>query len=77
MARKATIKKITKAYVRTYSDNGQVKVYIEGIDSDGHGFRTEGDVKIGPRGVYRFGAHMRALISRAKREGVKLKRETW
>lgn len=62
------IKQITKAYVRTYSDSGQVTAYVEWVDRRGTSGRTEGKPD---------GAHMRALMSRAEREGVKVERERW
>ena len=36
------IAKITDAYVRHYSDNGQTKAYVEWIDNRGKAGRTEG-----------------------------------
>lgn len=62
------ITKITKAYTRTYSDNGMTKTYIEWVDDKGDTGRTEGDAK---------NSHMAALLARAAREGVKHTKETW
>jgi hypothetical protein len=56
-----TISKITKAYTRTYTDSGQVTTYVEWIDDEGRKGRTEGNGK---------GTHMKALLARARREGV-------
>ena len=64
------IAKITRTYTRTYSDNGQVKTYVEWIDTDGKSGRTEGDGKSG-------GLHLAALLGRATREGVKHEIQTW
>lgn len=62
------IARITRAYVRTYSDTGQVKTYVEWIDFRGRTGRTEGD---------RHNAHMAALVTRGRREGVPLLCERW
>lgn len=62
------IAKITKAYIRTYTDTGQTTAYVEWIDDKGQSGRTEGK---------RNGPHMQALLSRAKREGVRVERERW
>lgn len=63
-----TIKKITKAYTRLYTDNKSTKAYVEFVDSNGKTGRTEGSPS---------NAHMKALFARARREGVKVKREVW
>ena len=75
------IAKINKAYVRRYSDSGQVTAYVEGVDDKGKSFRTEAapyaqQRKNAPMTVT-FGHHMHALFARAAREGVRLRRETW
>jgi hypothetical protein len=57
------ITKITKAYIRTYSDSGQVTAYVEWIDSKGESGRTEGEPD---------NQHMQALMNQAEREGVGL-----
>jgi hypothetical protein len=62
------IKTITKAYIRTYGDNGQTTAYVEWVDGRGRAGRTEGK----PDNL-----HMLALLARAEREGVTVKRETW
>lgn len=62
------IKKITKCYVRTYSDNGQITAYVEWVDNTGRTGRTEGSEQ---------NLHIAALIARGQREGVELTRETW
>lgn len=64
----ATIAKITRAYIRTYGDTGQVTSYVEWVDSRGEQGRTEG----GPENL-----HMQALLARARREGVTVERERW
>lgn len=64
----STISKITKAYIRTYSDNKQTTAYVEWTDSKGKSGRTEGKPN---------NAHMQALLARAEREGVQVARETW
>jgi hypothetical protein len=70
-----TIKRI---YIRRYRDNGQTMAYCDWAD----GSRTEATAqhyyehpsyKFAPR----FGVHMHQLFARAKREGLKLQRETW
>jgi hypothetical protein len=55
---------IDRAYVRTYSDSGQVTAYVEWSD----GSRTKGE----PSGV-----HMSELFRRAKRDGIEIESETW
>lgn len=62
------ITQITKTYTRHYRDNGQTTTYVEWIDRRGKPGRTEGDASNG---------HMAALLTRATREGVEHKRETW
>jgi hypothetical protein len=64
----AGIAEITKAVLRTYSDSGQEKAIISWKDTKGKAGTTEGDPKNG---------HMKALLDRAKREGVKVTKETW
>jgi hypothetical protein len=60
------IAKITKAYIRTYSDNGQTKACVEWIDHKGENGWTEGKPD---------NAHMQALLARAEREGVTVERQ--
>lgn len=62
------ITKITRAYIRTYTDNGQTVAYVEWIDDEGESGRTEGQPT---------NAHMQALMQRAKREGLTVERERW
>lgn len=62
------ITKITKTYVRTYSDNGQTKAYVEWVDSKGESGRTEGEPD---------NAHMQALLQRARREGITIECQRW
>ncbi len=64
----ARIKEITKAYIRTYTDSGQVKAYVEWKDDKGKAGTTEGDPENG---------HMKALLDRAKREKVKVETQKW
>jgi hypothetical protein len=72
------IAKITDAYVRHYSDNGQTTAYVEWIDHRGRTGRTEGAVKA-KRGTLAqvYGEHMGALIARAICHGVEIRRERW
>ncbi len=68
---------ITRAYVRRYRDNGQTTAYVEWAN----GSRTEGPLRHsehhrGPA-TPSFGSHMHALFAAAKRNGVRLERETW
>lgn len=58
-----SIETILSARVTKYSDNGQTIAYIEWRDSKGKTGTTSGDPK---------NAHMQALLTRAKREGVKI-----
>lgn len=60
---------IKRVFIRHYTDNGSTKVYVEWAN----GSRTEGNV-CGRKGL---GAHMTALLERAKRQGLKVERETW
>lgn len=61
------IQRITKMYTRRCRDSGQVTTYIEWIDHKGKKGRTEGSADNG---------HMKVLIARGLREGLKLIRET-
>ena len=83
------IVKITRAYVRHYSDNGQTTAYVEWLDNRGKAGRTEGAVGPCPccgsdcaasfeegRKV-QLGAHMAALFARAEREGVVAEHDNW
>jgi hypothetical protein len=54
------VRSIRAAGVRTFSDTGQTQAYVEWSD----GSRTAGDPD---------NTHMKALLARAKREGVKVK----
>ena len=69
------ITKITAAYVRHYSDNGQTTAYVEWINSHGKTGRTEGAAD--PRTRTPIGAHMTALLDRAAREGVTIEQQIW
>lgn len=62
------IVKITRAYIRHYSDNGQTVAYVEWIDDKGKSGRTEGKQN---------GLHIRELLKRARREGLTVEREQW
>jgi hypothetical protein len=55
---------IKRVYVRTYSDSGQVTVYVEWAS----GARTEGP---------QDNVHIQQLLARADREGVEFEREIW
>lgn len=72
---------LTRVYVRRYTDNGQTVAYAEWQDSRGRSGRIEGSLRRsehhrGPQ-TPSFGSHMHALFARAKREGLRLERETW
>lgn len=68
--------KFKRIYVRRYSDSGQVVAYAEHNKG-----QTEG--ALGREGTRRrgylpaFGLHMHALFAAAKRQGLRLERETW
>lgn len=59
---------ISRTYLRTYSDNGQRKLYVEWSD----GSRTECDAKKACSSP-----HMQALLAHARRAGLPLERERW
>ena len=61
----ASIRKITKASVITYSNIGQTKVYVDWIDTAGQKGQTQGVIE---------NAHMQELLKRAKREKVRIER---
>lgn len=61
-----TIKTVTKAYVRHYSDNGQTTAYVEWQDERGTKGRTEGKEY-----------DMRHLMTAARDADVPVTRETW
>ena len=73
-----SIARITKAYVRHYSDNGQTKAGVEWIDHNGKAGCTEGGV-IAKTGTLAevYGVHMGALMARAICNGVEIEHETW
>ena len=62
------IRRITKAYVRYYSDNETMKIYVEWINHRGESGRTEGDVG---------NLHMAALLQRAQQEDAPCTFEKW
>jgi hypothetical protein len=62
------ITRIIKAYIRTYSDSGQTKAYVEWVDDEDESGCTGGEPD---------NEHMQALIARARREGVTVERERW
>jgi hypothetical protein len=68
--------KFKRVYVRRYSDTGQVVAYAEHNKG-----RTEASARYeGTRRrgyLLAFGAHMHALFAAAKRQGLRLERETW
>lgn len=67
--------KIKRAYVRTYSDSGQVTAYVDWTN----GSRTEGRVcsRAGDPPQEPAGEHMRALFAAALRQGLSVEHETW
>jgi hypothetical protein len=65
--------KITKAYTRFYSDNRQLKAYVEWAD----GSRTEGEARMYHGVLIPCGTHMGVLFDRALRDGLTIGRETW
>ncbi len=69
------IARITDAYVRRYSDNEQVKLYVEWVSDAGTSGRTEGE--LWPCEHTPIGGHMAALFARANREGIAIRGETW
>lgn len=72
------IAKITDAYVRHYSDNGQTKVYVNWVDHRGNLGRTEGDVRAANGTLAQvYGEHMGALLARAICHGVEIRHERW
>lgn len=60
--------KLTAAYIRHYSDNDQRTAYVEWSTSRGRTGHTEGPPS---------NPHMQALLARADREGLTVRRETW
>lgn len=62
------MKKIKRIYTRYYSDNGQKMLYVEWVD----GGRTECDAEKAGTST-----HMRALVDRATREGLRIEHEVW
>lgn len=74
----ATIAKITDAYVRHYSDNGQTTAYVAWVDSKGRTGRTEGAVRAESGTLAQvYGEHMGALMARAICHGIEIRRERW
>ena len=67
--------RIKRAYVRTYSDSGQVTAYVDWRD----GSRTEGRVcsRDGDPPQTPAGEHMQALFAAAVRQGLPIEYETW
>ena len=70
-----TIARITDAYVRRYSDNEQVKLYVEWVSDAGTHGCTEGE--LWPCEHTPIGRHMAALFAWANREGIAIRGETW
>ena len=70
------IAKITRAYVRRYTDTGQAMAIVEWRDDHGKQGVTEGDY--GPcrccGAKPKDGSHMAALFDRARREGITIER---
>jgi hypothetical protein len=74
----APIEKITRVYVRHYSDTGQKTAYVEWVSHGGATGRTEGPVLAESGKLAEvYGDHMGALIARAICHGVEVERETW
>ncbi len=79
------IAKITDAYVRHYTDNDSVVAYVTWVDEGGRQGRTEtklpwkwGDWVNHPASHLMYlGRHMAALFTRANREGIAIRGETW
>lgn len=72
------IARITKAYIRYYTDNGQKTAYVEWVDHLGKTGRTEGPVKAETGTLEQcYGIHMGALFARAICHGTPIDRETW
>jgi hypothetical protein len=73
------IARITRAYVRHYSDNGQTTAYVEWRDQQGRVGRTEGRVcsRKGDAANMPAGSLMTALFARAVRDGVPIEHKTW
>ena len=69
------IARVTDAYVRHYSDNGQTTAYVEWEGGDGRKGRTEGPLF--PCSHEVLGEHMKVLFARANREGIPIRGETW
>lgn len=69
------IARVTKAYVRRYSDSGQVSAYVEWTDTQGRTGRTEGPAD--RRTLRPIGLHMTALFDRTRREGAPVTQERW
>ena len=68
--------KFKRIYVRRYRDNGQVFAYAE--HNKGRTecvMRREGTRRRGY--LPAFGEHMHQLFNAAKRQGLRLERETW
>lgn len=62
------IARITGASITKYADNGQVQARIEWVDGRGKRGSTEGPPK---------NLHMAELLRRARREKVRVHRQTW
>lgn len=68
--------KFKRIYVRRYRDNGQVFAYAEHSRGRTGGAANYGTHHRGPS-TPSFGRHMHALFAAAKRQGLRLERETW
>ena len=66
MTPNATIARITSARIVHYVDNGETRAYIGWVDSRGRTGETSGHAD---------SAHMQALLARARREGIRVKKE--
>lgn len=72
---------IKRVYTRHYTDNGQRTAYVDWADGSRTESTTQRFYQRMPLGkgvhLFTFGAHMHALFARAKREGLRMERETW
>ncbi len=68
------ITKVTKVYLRHYTDSDQKSVYVEWIDEKGEVGRTESYLY---KSSGKPGLHMIALLNHAKRDGITMEYQTW
>lgn len=67
---------IVRIFVRTYSDSGETRAFVEWRGSSGKPATTSGPAE-NRDGEWHFSAHMTALIERGLREGLSLESEVW